>query len=335
VRERDGVAYEGERLRVELSRSGISGSRHDPPRHDGFHGDDRGRSGYRGSSGGDARQDYGGSRGGGGYERDERDSFRRDWGGDFSRYAGDRGGYRGGGPGDEYRGGYRDRFPDRGSSFLPRGGGAPGRGGGVGKRTDFRIQIEGLPLSASWQDLKDFFRMAGEVVYSDVDKRGGGIVEFANERQQEDAISKFDKTDWINPRKHITETGLMRIRKTGNSGQSGAPNVESSAHGELGGDHVRTRRAHASRSRSGSRHGRRSRSRYAVSEGLWLRVESLGFRSEWSAVRQASNEVSPRLLDNEHHFLTFSFLFLTQGVCPAGSLECSNRSDSKKERRGR
>uniref|UniRef100_A0A0C3SJH4 RRM domain-containing protein n=1 Tax=Guillardia theta (strain CCMP2712) TaxID=905079 RepID=A0A0C3SJH4_GUITC len=58
------------------------------------------------------------------------------------------------------------------------------------RRSDHRIIISGLPPSASWQDLKDFFRSAGEVIFSDVDRQGGGIVEFANKSDQEYAISK-------------------------------------------------------------------------------------------------------------------------------------------------
>ena len=57
-------------------------------------------------------------------------------------------------------GGDSGRFPPRGGGFAPRGGGrgGGGGGGGGGKRTEHRIEISGLPLSASWQDLKDIFR---------------------------------------------------------------------------------------------------------------------------------------------------------------------------------
>jgi len=46
------------------------------------------------------------------------------------------------------------------------------------------VIISGLPPSASWQDLKDFFRQAGDVIFTDVDRHGGGIVEFANKSDQ-------------------------------------------------------------------------------------------------------------------------------------------------------
>lgn len=108
---RDGYDYEGNRLRVELSK----GSR-------GMDGGDRG-----------GRGGYGGDRGG------------------------DRGGYGGGG----------------------RGGGGGGGAGG-GRRTEFQVIVTGLPPSASWQDLKDHMRDAGDVGYCDVDRKGGGIVEYIN-----------------------------------------------------------------------------------------------------------------------------------------------------------
>jgi len=127
IRGRDGVDFEGQRLRVEMSRAS------------GGFGD---RGGY-------------GDRGGGG------------------------GGYRGGGGGS-----YDDRGP-------PRGG--PSRDL---RRSDFRVIISGLPNSCSWQDLKDFMRQAGDVIYTDVDRQGGGVVEFSNKSDQEYAVKKLDDTEF-------------------------------------------------------------------------------------------------------------------------------------------
>lgn len=39
---------------------------------------------------------------------------------------------------------------------------------GVSKKTEFRVMVTGLPKSASWQDLKDHMRKAGDVTYADV-----------------------------------------------------------------------------------------------------------------------------------------------------------------------
>ena len=105
----------------------------------------------------------------------------------------DTGGRFGGGRGydDRGRGGRDDGFNQRG-----RGGGG---GGGGGKRTEFGVMVTNLPRSTSWQDLKDFFRKAGDVVYTDVNNNtGDGIVEFSNREDMETAIDKLDDTEFKN-----------------------------------------------------------------------------------------------------------------------------------------
>ncbi|CAM9331328.1 unnamed protein product, partial [Heterosigma akashiwo] len=49
---------------------------------------------------------------------------------------------------------------------------------GAMNRTEFKVVVTGLSPSVSWQDLKDWFRKAGSVTFTDVDRVGGGIVEF-------------------------------------------------------------------------------------------------------------------------------------------------------------
>jgi hypothetical protein len=51
----------------------------------------------------------------------------------------------------------------KGGSF----GGGKGGGGGKG-RFEWRVLVTGLPNNSSWQDLKDFLRQTGDVVYADV-----------------------------------------------------------------------------------------------------------------------------------------------------------------------
>ncbi|KAF8392590.1 hypothetical protein HHK36_022935 [Tetracentron sinense] len=60
---------------------------------------------------------------------------------------------------------------DRHSSYSGSGG-----RGGVSKRSDYRVLVTGLPSSASWQDLKDHMRRAGDVCFSQVFRDGGAIV---------------------------------------------------------------------------------------------------------------------------------------------------------------
>jgi len=91
-------------------------------------------------------------------------------------------------------------FDDRGrGGGYGRDDGFAQRGRGGGKRTEFGVLVTNLPRSTSWQDLKDFFRKAGDVVYTDVNNNtGDGIVEFSNREDMEAAIDKLDDTEFKN-----------------------------------------------------------------------------------------------------------------------------------------
>lgn len=63
-----------------------------------------------------------------------------------------------------------------------------------------QIFVGNLPYSVGWQDLKDLFREAGDIVRADVMSDGGrskgcGTVLFANRSDAENAISKFNGYD--------------------------------------------------------------------------------------------------------------------------------------------
>ncbi|CAH9073829.1 unnamed protein product [Cuscuta epithymum] len=78
---------------------------------------------------------------------------------------------------------------DRHSSY------SSGSRGGVSRRSDFRVLVTGLPTSASWQDLKDHMRRAGDVCFSQVyrDRDGvRGIVDYTNSDDMKYAIKKLD-----------------------------------------------------------------------------------------------------------------------------------------------
>ncbi|PAV76291.1 hypothetical protein WR25_16951 isoform B [Diploscapter pachys] len=99
-----------------------------------------------------------------------------------------------------------------------RGGrGDPGRGPS-GKRTGFRVSISGLPLSGSWQDLKDHMREVGEVVYADVFKDGTCVVEYARYEDVKYAMKKLDDTKF---RSHEGETSYIRVKESSSSGGGG------------------------------------------------------------------------------------------------------------------
>jgi arginine/serine-rich splicing factor 1/9 len=121
------------------------------------------------------------------------------------------------------------------------------------RRSDHRIIISGLPSSASWQDVKDYFRACGDIIYADVDKRGGGIVEFSSRSDQERAIEKMDDSEFKNP----FEKSSIRVKKPRE--QMSEDELEKEREREKRGD-GRDKRDKRSRSRSRSR-DRRSKSR--------------------------------------------------------------------------
>lgn len=88
--------------------------------------------------------------------------------------------------------------------------------------TGHRVLVEGLPSSASWQDLKDFIRQVVRPAYTNVEKgRDGalGIVEFETASDMDRAIQKLDDTEFKNP------FGSSRVRfvvdRDGGGGRGG------------------------------------------------------------------------------------------------------------------
>ena len=96
--------------------------------------------------------------------------------------------------------GYRIRveFP----RLSSKGGGYPQRRGGGrgsmpmrdrgGMRKGFQCLVTNLPPTGSWQDLKDHFREAGDVTFTDVFRDGTGIVEFARYEHMKRAVRDLD-----------------------------------------------------------------------------------------------------------------------------------------------
>ncbi|PIN15636.1 Alternative splicing factor ASF/SF2 (RRM superfamily) [Handroanthus impetiginosus] len=67
--------------------------------------------------------------------------------------------------------------------------------GRIPRRSEYRVMVTGLPYSASWQDLKDHMRQAGDVCFSEVyrDRDGmRGIVDYTNYDDMKYAIKKLD-----------------------------------------------------------------------------------------------------------------------------------------------
>ncbi|KAL6146549.1 hypothetical protein ACLB2K_057227 [Fragaria x ananassa] len=85
-----------------------------------------------------------------------------------------------------------DRFSNYSRSSSSRG--AP-------RRSEYRVLVTGLPASASWQDLKDHMRQAGDVCFSQVFRdRGGmtGVVDYTNYDDMKYAIRKLDDSEFRN-----------------------------------------------------------------------------------------------------------------------------------------
>ncbi|XP_059659552.1 serine/arginine-rich-splicing factor SR34 [Cornus florida] len=89
-----------------------------------------------------------------------------------------------------------------------------GRGsrGGVSRRSEYRVLVTGLPSSASWQDLKDHMRRAGDVCFSQVfrDKSGTtGVVDYTNYDDMKYAIRKLDDSEFRN----AFSRGIVRVKE--------------------------------------------------------------------------------------------------------------------------
>uniref|UniRef100_I2CRG1 Splicing factor, arginine/serine-rich 1/9 n=1 Tax=Nannochloropsis gaditana (strain CCMP526) TaxID=1093141 RepID=I2CRG1_NANGC len=100
---------------------------------------------------------------------------------------------------------YRDNYDFDGGRIrvelaneTPRRRDDRGFGGGR-NRTDFRLEVSDLPDRTSWQDLKDYFKPVGDVLYADVSRNGEGVVEFATKEDMFAAKRKLDGSTFRNP----------------------------------------------------------------------------------------------------------------------------------------
>ncbi|KZV42378.1 multiple RNA-binding domain-containing protein 1-like [Dorcoceras hygrometricum] len=68
--------------------------------------------------------------------------------------------------------------------------------------SDYGVVVRGHPSSASWQDLKDHMRKAGDVCFAEVyrDSEGAyGLIDYTNYKDMKQAIRKLDDTELKNP----------------------------------------------------------------------------------------------------------------------------------------
>ncbi|XP_031485230.1 serine/arginine-rich-splicing factor SR34-like isoform X2 [Nymphaea colorata] len=202
-------------------------------------------------------------------------------------------------------GGRRRSSPtDRYSSYSSSIGGR----GGVSRRSDYRVLVTGLPSSASWQDLKDHMRCAGDVCFSQVFREGRGttgIVDYTNYDDMKYAIRKLDDSEFRN----AFSRAYIRVREydspsRSHSGSYSRSRSRSPARRSLSYSRSRSRsesmsprrkspvrspsrsrsRSVSSRSLSGSRHRSvsrsRSRSRSPFTSARSYRKRSVGSRDD-------------------------------------------------------
>ena len=92
-------------------------------------------------------------------------------------------------------GGGGRRGSDRDRGYRGGGGGyVGGKGGGYsrGKPKGYQLIVSCLPPTGSWQDLKDHFREAGDVIYTEVYKDCTGSVEFSRYDHMKRALRDLD-----------------------------------------------------------------------------------------------------------------------------------------------
>ncbi|VFQ84974.1 unnamed protein product [Cuscuta campestris] len=132
-----------------------------------------------------------------------------------------------------------------------------GSRGGVSRRSDFRVLVTGLPTSASWQDLKDHMRRAGDVCFSQVyrDRDGvRGIVDYTNSDDMKYAIKKLDDSQF----KNQVSRSYIRVEKyDGKTSKSRSPSPYNSRSRSY--SRSRSPKRHRSQSVSASPRGKSSR----------------------------------------------------------------------------
>ncbi|KAJ3075565.1 hypothetical protein HDU98_007675 [Podochytrium sp. JEL0797] len=109
-----------------------------------------------------------------------------------------------------------DREPDvKFAGSRDRGMPMRGGGGGGGVPNPAGVFVSNLPYIVAWQDMKDLFRQAGNVVRADIhmgpDQRskGTGIVGFDSATDAQNAISMFNGYDWHGRKIEVRESFFL------------------------------------------------------------------------------------------------------------------------------
>merc|ERR1712223_1295987 len=153
----------------------------------------------------------------------------------------------------------RDRRRERGGGGFGRGGRDGRRGNPPGPKTNYRLVVENISSRTSWQDLKDYFRTAGEITYTNAHspRSGEGIVEFATKRGLEYALKYQDELELDGRRLKVYE----ETRGGGGFGRGGRDRSRSRSRSRSRGRRSRSRSDSRGRSKSRSNSRDRSKSR--------------------------------------------------------------------------
>ncbi|XP_022719444.1 serine/arginine-rich splicing factor SR30-like isoform X1 [Durio zibethinus] len=144
---------------------------------------------------------------------------------------------------------------------------------GPSRRSDYRVLVTGLPSSASWQDLKDHMRKAGDVCFSQVFRdRGGmtGIVDYTNYDDMKYAIRKLDDSEFRN----AFSRAYIRVKEYDSRYDSRRSYSRSPSHSPYSHSPSRSR-SYSSRSRSKSPRARYSHRSPSVSRSVSPRSHSM------------------------------------------------------------
>ncbi|KAJ7545710.1 hypothetical protein O6H91_08G006300 [Diphasiastrum complanatum] len=172
---------------------------------------------------------------------------------------------------------------DHYSSYQSSSSGGKSRN--ISRRSEYRVTISGLPSSASWQDLKDHMRRAGDVCFAQVFREhhgATGIVEYTNYDDMEYAIRKLDDSEFRNPYSRC----YIRVRE--DKGYEYRRSLSRSPRRSYSYSYSRSRSRSHSPGRSRSISQRRSRSRTQSPS------RSLSFKSRSSPASSRSYSRSPR-----------------------------------------
>lgn len=100
------------------------------------------------------------------------------------------------------------------------------------ERSDYRVIVENLGRSTSWQDLKDAFRSSGDILFTDVrrDRHDEyyGLVEFRYKEDIEHAIKKMDGAE-VNGHKIRVKEDRKRTRSSSRDRKKRSPSRDRSS----------------------------------------------------------------------------------------------------------